>query len=113
MALLRTIQSLPTNNEWLVEKIKIIENQRLSEQMNTMTGKIDSISKGTRKVPKRVHTVQFYGQKLSQSFDKVTDRMYLQDGNLHGIQNKFKEDMLSLKGNIKTLESQVQNGDQN
>ena len=31
---------------------------------------------------------------------------------LHDIQGQFKEEILSLKGTIKTLESQVQNGDQ-
>ena len=59
-----------------------------------------------------VQEVEFDIQTLSQSFDKVTDKMYLQDGNLHDIQEKFKEDMLSLKEKIKTLESQVQNGNQ-
>lgn len=109
---LRTIESLRTNNEQLIDRIKIIENQRLSEQVDTMTDKIDSISKGTRKLPERVQvTVEFDVQTLSQSFDKVTDRMYLQDGNLHDIQEKF-EYMLSLKEKIKALESQVQNGDQ-
>ena len=113
MALLRTIESLRTNNEQLTDRIKIIENQRLSEQVDTMIDKIDSISKGTRKLPERVRvTVEFDVQTLSQSFDKVTDRTYLQDGNRHDIQEKFKEYMLSLKEKIKTLESQVQNGDQ-
>ena len=53
--------------------------------MDAMIGKIDSISKGTRKLPKRVQAVEFDVQTLSQSFDKVTDKMYLQDGNLHDI----------------------------
>ena len=99
MALLGTIQSLQSNNEQLVEWIKIIENQKLPEQVDTVIGKIDSISKGTSKLPERVHTVEFDIQKLPQNFDKVTYRMVLQDGNLYGIQEKFK-DMLSLKGNI-------------
>ena len=62
-------------NTALIDRINIIENQRLSEQVDTMIGKIDSISKGTRKLPERVHTVEFDIQKLSQSFDKLTDRM--------------------------------------
>lgn len=38
--------------------------------------------------------------------------MYLQDGNLHNIQEKSLKDMLPSKENIKTLESQLQNKDQ-
>ena len=57
MALLRMIESLQTNNEQLIERIKIIENQSLSEQVDTMIDKIDSISKGTRNLPERVQAV--------------------------------------------------------
>ena len=78
-----------------------------------MIGKIDSLSKGTKKLPERIHAVEFDFEKLSQSFDKVTDKIYLQDGNLHDIQGQFKEEILSLKGTIKNLKSQVQNGDKN
>lgn len=31
------------------------------------------------------------------------------NGNLHDIQGQFKEEILSLKGNMKTLESKVKN----
>ena len=43
-------------------------------------------------------------------FQKKKDRIYHQDGNLHDFQGQFKEEILCFKGNIKTLESQVQNG---
>ena len=78
---LRKIRFLRTNIEQLVERIKIIENQGLSEQVDTMIDKIDSMSKGTRKLPERVQAVEFDVQMLPQSFDKVTDRMNLQNGN--------------------------------
>ena len=39
------------------------------------------MSKGTRKLPERVQAVEFDVQMLLQCFDKVTDRMYLQNGN--------------------------------
>ena len=78
---LRKIRFLRTNNEQLVERIKIIENQGLSEQVDTMIDKIDSISKGSRKLPEKVQAVEFDLQTLPQSFDKVTDGMYLQNGN--------------------------------
>ena len=72
---LRKIRFLRTNIEQLVERIKIIENQGLSEQVDTMIDKIDSMSKGTRKLPERVQAVEFDVQMLPHSFDKVTDRM--------------------------------------
>ena len=67
-----------------------------------MIGEIDSISKDTRNLPESVQAVEFEFQKLSQSFDKVTDRIYLQDGKLNDIQGLFKEEILSLKGNLRS-----------
>ena len=96
---------------FLLHIISLWKYMALINRINTMIGKIDSLSKGTRNLPERVQAVEFDSQKLSQSFDKATDRIYLQNGNLHDIQEQFKEEMLSLKGNSKTLESQVQNGD--
>ena len=72
----------------------------LIDSINTMIGKIDSISKGTRNLPERVQIVEF---EVITCFDKVTDRIYLQDGNLRDIQEQFKEKTLSLKRNINTL----------
>ena len=97
---------------FLLNVISLWKYVALIDRINTMIGKIDSLSKGTKKLPERIQAVEFDFEKLSQSFDKVTDRIYLQDGNLHDIQGQFKEEILSLKGTIKTLESQVQNGDQ-
>ena len=97
---------------FLLNVISLWKYVALIDRINTMIGKIDSLSKGTKKLPERIQAVEFDFEKLSQSVDKVTDRIYLQDGNLHDIQGQFKEEILSLKGIIKTLESQVQNGDQ-
>lgn len=47
----------------------------LIDRINKMIGKINSISKGTRNLSESVQAVEFDFQKLSQSFDKVTDRI--------------------------------------
>lgn len=54
----------------LVNRINIIENQRLSEQVDTMIGKIDSISKATRKLPERVLLLNL----MFRSYHKVLIR---------------------------------------
>ena len=106
-----------TSISWLLgfsfflHSVSLWKYMALIDRINTMIGKADSLSKSTRNLPERVQAVEFDFQKLSQSFDKVTDRIYLQDSNLHDIQGQFKEETLSLKETIKTLESQVQNGE--
>ena len=49
---------------------------------------------------------------MSESYDKLTEKLFLQDGNLHAIQVMSKDEMLSLKEKLQTLESHVQNEDQ-
>ena len=70
---------------FLLNVISLWKYVALIDRINTMIGKIDSLSKGTKKLPERIQAVEFDFEKLSQSFDKLTDRLYLQDGNLHDI----------------------------
>ena len=77
-----------------------------------MTDKIQSMSKGTEKLSERIHTVEFDNQNLLKSYDRLADRVSLQDGNLHAFQVKSKDEVLSLKEKLHTLESHVQNEDQ-
>ena len=76
-----------------------------------MTDKIESKSKGTEKLSERIHTVKFDNQNLFKSYDRLADRLSLQEGNLHTIQIMSKDKMLSLNKKLHTLESHVQNED--
>ena len=67
--------------------ISLWKYMTLIDRINTMIGKIDSVSKGTRNLPERVQAVEF---EVITCFDKVTERIYLQDGNLHDIQEQFR-----------------------
>lgn len=60
---------------FLLNVISLWKYVALIDRINTMIGKIDFLSKGTRNLPERVQAVEFDFQKLSQSFDKVTDRI--------------------------------------
>ena len=112
------IQSLQTNNVQLVDRINTIKNQKLPEKINTnkidinLAYKTESISKSTKKLSERIHTVEFDNQNLLKCYDRLADRVFLQDGNLHTIQVMFKNGMLSLKEKLQALESHVQNEDQ-
>ena len=77
-----------------------------------MTDKIESMSKGTEKLSERIHTVEFDNQNLLKSYDRLADRVSLQEGNLHTIQIMSKDEMLSLKEKLQTLESYVKNEEQ-
>ena len=57
-----------------------------------MTDKIQSMSKGTEKLSEIVHTVEFYNQNLLKSYDRLADRVSLQEGNLYTIQIMSKDE---------------------
>ena len=43
------------------------------------------MSKGTEKLSGRIQSVEFDNQNLLKSYDKLADRVSLQDGNLYTI----------------------------
>ena len=98
---------IPSKIKSYLKKINTIEKGNIN-----LTDKIESMSKGTEKLSERIHTVEFDNQNLLKSYDKLADRLSLQDGNLHAIQIMSKDEMLSLKKKLQTLESHVQNEDQ-
>ena len=65
------------------------------------------MSKSIEKLSERIHTVKFDNQNLLKSYDRLADRVSLQEGNLHTIQIMSKDEVLSLKEKLQTLESPV------
>ena len=53
--------------------------------------------KGTEKLSERIHTVEFDNQNLLKSYDRLADRVSLQEGNLHTIQIMSKDEMFKGK----------------
>ena len=45
------------------------------------------MSKGTAKLSERIHSVEFDNQNLFKSYDRLADRVFLQEGNLHNPNN--------------------------
>ena len=67
------------------------------------------MSKCTEKLSESILTVEFDYQNLLQSYDRLTDKVSLQEINLHPIQIMSNYEMLSLKEKLQTLKSHVQN----
>ena len=50
-----------------------------------LTDKIESMSKATEMLFDKIHTAEFDNQNLLKSYDRLADRVPLQDGKLHAI----------------------------
>ena len=82
----------------LAERIHTIGNDNLN-----LTGKIQSmwidyetLQKGTEILSEKIHTVEIHNQNLLKSYDKLADRIFLKEGNLHTIQIISKDEKISL-----------------
>ena len=45
----------------------------------------ETLQKGTERLSERIHTAEIDNQNLFQSYDKLADRTFFQEGNLHSI----------------------------
>ena len=54
------------------------------------------MTEGAETLSERIHTVECINWTLSKSYDRLTDRMFLQEGNEHAIKIMSKDEMLSL-----------------
>ena len=59
------------------------KNQKLPKKINTiekgkinLTDKIKSMSKYTKKLSERIHTVEFDNQNLSKSYAKLAEKLF-------------------------------------
>ena len=61
----------------------------------------------------RIHTVECINRTLSKGYDRLTDRMSLQKGNMHSMKIMFKDETLSLLDRLYTLQSSMRTLEQN
>ena len=101
------IQSLQTNNEQLVVKINTMERHSIS-----LTEK-SSMLKGAETLSERIHAADFNNQNLLKSYDKLTDKLSLQEGNKDAIKIISKDESLSLLDKFHTLELSMRVLEQN
>ena len=70
-----------------------------------MTNKTQSMTEGAETLSERIHTVEYNNRTLSKDYDRLTDRMSLQEGNMNTIKIMSKDETLSLLDRLHTLES--------
>ena len=61
----------------------------------------------------RIHTVECINQALSEGYDRLTDKMSLQEGNTHAIEIMSKDETLSLLDRLHPLKSSMRILEQN
>ena len=62
---------------------------------------------------KRIRTVEIINKTLSKGYDRLTDRMSLQEGNMHAMKIMSKDETLSLLDRLHTLEFSMRTLEQN
>ena len=78
-----------------------------------LTNKTQSMTEGAETLPQRIRTVECINQTLLKCHDRLTDRMSLQEGNMHLMKIMFKDETLSLLERLHTLKSSMRALEQN
>ena len=71
------------------------------------------MTEGAETLSERIHTVECINQTLLKGFDRLTDRMSFQEGNIHAIKIMSKDETLFLLDRLHTLESSMRALEQN
>ena len=79
-AFLEMIQSLQTNNEQLVGKISTLERDTIN-----LMDRIQSVLEGAETLSERICAAEFNNRNLLNSHDKLTEKVSLQEGNMHTV----------------------------
>ena len=74
---------------------------------------VESMTVGAKTLFERIHTVEGINQTRSKRYDRLTDRMSLQEGNMHAVKIMSKNETLSLLERLHTLESSMRALEQN
>ena len=83
------------------------------KEMADLAHKIQSMTVGAETLFERICTVECINCTLSKGYDRLTDRMSLQEGNMHATRIMSKDETLSLMDRFHTLESSVRALEQN
>ena len=72
-----------------------------------MTNKTQSMIEGAETLSERIHPVECINRSLSDGYNRLTDRMSLQKGNMYAIIIVSKDETLSLLDRLHTLKSSI------
>ncbi|KAM7320155.1 hypothetical protein ACRRTK_020598 [Alexandromys fortis] len=100
------LQSLSVGTETLVADIK--EKLITMEEGTADLGcKLQSLSVGTETLTERIKTAECDNQILSKAYDRLAERLSIQEGTVYAIKIMSKDEMLSLMDKLHTLESSM------
>ena len=72
-----------------------------------MAHKTQSMTVCAKALLERIRTVECINRTLSKGYDRLTDRMSLQEGNIHPIKIMCKDETLSLLDRFHILDSSM------
>ncbi|XP_041911227.1 uncharacterized protein LOC121677222 [Arvicola amphibius] len=104
---LEMIQSLQTSNEQLVGKINTLERDTIN-----LTHKIQSMPEDIETLSERIHASEINNRNVLKIYDRLMDKVSLQEDNMYGIKIMFTDKMLPLLDKLHTLESSVRSLEQ-
>ena len=77
----------------------------LEEETTKMTRNLQSMTVSAETLAERIITIECENQTLSKGYDRLIDRISIQEGTVHAMRIMSKEDIVSLTDKLHALES--------
>ena len=87
--------------------------EKIQSKMADLVHKTQSMTVGAETLFERICTVECINWTLSKGYDRLTDRMSLQEGNIHAMRIMSKDEILFLTDRLHNLESSMRVLEQN
>lgn len=101
--------NMTRTTEIILEKVQSNSNSfkkifsTLEKKMAGLAHKIQFMTVGAETLFERIHTVKCINRALSKGYYRLTDRMSLQEGNIHAMRIMSKDEILYLMGRLHSL----------
>ena len=102
------LEKIQTEGNLFKERFSTLEKETVD-----LTYKTQSITMGAETLFERISTIECINRTLSKGYDRLTDRMSLQEGNIHAKKIMSKDEILSLMHRLHNLESSMRALEQN
>ena len=76
----------------------------LEEETTKMTRNLQSMTVNAETLAERIITIEWENQTLSKGYDRLIDRISIQEGTVHAMRIMSKEDIVSLTDKLHALE---------
>ena len=107
---IKTLRTIQTDTNLLKKEFEVFKEETrsefgvLKERTTKMIRNLQSVTVSAETLAERIKTIECENWTLSKGYDRLIDRISIQEGTVHAMRIMSKEDMVSLTDKLHALE---------